>query len=135
MTDSNTSEETKQVFGERYLRNRPFLIVELSHRPARGVKTHVKGWADSALKIDAFEKVAVVDRVNSKHEIESAFIIDILNRKVIKNRLIDTRSEEEVIDHFFNKYQDEITRGMAAFLKTRGITADIEPVAEVEPTE
>lgn len=102
---------------ERYLRNRPFLIIKIARRPATGtnVRTEQKGWGDEPGKWSTFEQPSVVDRVNATHQRDAAVIIDVLNGTVVKNQFIDN-SAEEVVNHYLNKYKAQVTQAMDIWL-------------------
>lgn len=102
---------------EKYLRNRPFLLVGITRRPtkASNVRTHVKGWGDNPGHWDTFETPSLVDRVNGTHLTNSAVIIDVLNTKIVKNQFSDT-PDEQVVQHYMNKYSAQITEAMNIWL-------------------
>jgi len=93
---------------ERYLRNRPFLIVNILQRPEKSVKTEVKGWRDVTGNIENFETPYVVDRVNSTHLRNAAIIVDVIRAECVKNQFSQTPNDE-VAKHYINKYQAQIT--------------------------
>lgn len=99
-------------FGERYLRNRPFLVVNTMAQVRPGVSTHVKGWGDIETNWNIAEQATIVDRVSDKMLKESTFIIDIINNKVVKNRYSETATEDTVLKHFIPKYGQEITEAL-----------------------
>lgn len=115
---SNAAEKaTAAPRKERYLRNRPFLIIKISRRPAKAanVRTEMKGWGDDPGKWSTFEQPSVVDRVNSIHEREAAVIIDVLNGTVVKNQF-SGNSDEEVVNHYLTKYKAQVTQAMDIWL-------------------
>lgn len=103
---------------EKYLRNRPFLLVSLARRPSKGsnVKTEVKGWGDNPGHWDTFEQPMLTDRVNSTHLSKYAVIIDVINGKIVKNQFSETNSDEEVVNHFLQKYRPQVSEAMEVWL-------------------
>lgn len=102
---------------ERYLRNRPFLMVSIAARPARGVHTHVKGWGDTYTNWEQTEQRIVTDRVNAVHLRDYNVIIDVLNRKIVKNVFKENTPDDEVVNHFMNRYQNEIQEAMDIWMR------------------
>lgn len=109
----NPAEEVtaKVHFGERYHRNRPFLVINTAALP-RVENTHVKGWGDTESNWNIAERAYIVDRVSNKMMQEATFIIDIINNTVIKNRHSEQSDAETVMKHFMPKYSQEIMEGM-----------------------
>lgn len=123
--------------GDKYQRNRPFLVVIPVGRPAntasmnrkerrqRGVlntslisqvNTSEQGWANKVGNWSMFERPSIVDRVNDKMTAEAVVIIDIINTKVVKNRHRDDRhnpvSDDAIMSHYLSRYSNEITQGL-----------------------
>lgn len=115
--------ETPQVPGpvpvlpktERYLRNRPFLVINTVSRRAEGVKTEKKGWMGVTGNVENFEQPVVVDRVNDTHLRNASVIIDVLNATVVKNRFSEA-TDEEIVNHYMNKYRAQLTEAMDLWL-------------------
>ena len=103
---------------EKYLRNRPFLLISIARRPAKAsnVKTEVKGWGENSGHWDTFEQPLLTDRVNSTHMTNYAVIIDVINGKVVKNQYASMNSDEEVVNHFLQKYRPQVTEAMEVWL-------------------
>jgi hypothetical protein len=100
---------------ERYLRNRPFLVIEMTRRPAKGVNTAVKGWADVTGNMASFEKAGVVDRVNTTHQINANVIIDVMKGVCVKNGFAGA-SDQEVVQHYMEKYRPQVAEAMDIWL-------------------
>lgn len=107
------------------LRNRPFLVVNTVQRPAAGVNTSKKGWADTQSNWAIFEIPSVTDRVSNKIMREATVIIDVMGSSVIKNRF-DNVSSDEVVTHYMTKYKPQIAEAMDIWLSrmSRRIAAD-----------
>jgi hypothetical protein len=113
--------ETKKTFGDRYLRNRPFLVISTIARPAKGIRTYKQGWADTSSNWATFEQPQIVDRVSNKHLTEASVIIDILNRAVVKNRHSDGNDDKLAVEHFLTKYTELVTEGLVQFARNSGL--------------
>jgi hypothetical protein len=106
---------------DKYLRGRPFLVVEFTQRPRAKVNTKVKGWMNDPANLQTFEHVSIVDRVNDK-QMRAALVIDIIDGKAIRNAT--GKDDEGVIAHYIGRYaekikaalqmwaQDQIAKGM-----------------------
>ena len=102
---------------EKYLRNRPFLLVSIARRPAKAnnVRTELKGWGENPGHWDTFEQPMLTDRVNSNHLTNYAVIIDVINGKIVKNQFTQN-SDEEVVNHYLQKYRPQVTEAMDVWL-------------------
>lgn len=92
---------TKKI---KYLRNRPFLCIDIVYRPARGVKTEKKGWISYEENWDVQEIPHMEKRINNNVLCTAALIIDVSDRTLIKNRFDGTAVDKDIIDHFIQKY-------------------------------
>jgi hypothetical protein len=92
---------------QNYLRNRPFLTITLIQTPRSGAKTEVKGWSKQDTNWEVLENPVVVDRINDKQLLNSNIIIDLLNKKIVKNGF-STNSDTDVLEHYFKKYATQI---------------------------
>lgn len=103
---------------EKYLRNRPFLLVGITRRPAKAtnVKTEIKGWGENPGHWDTFEQPMLTDRVNGTHLTNYAVIIDVINGKIVKNQFAASNSDEEVVNHYLQKYRPQVTEAMDVWL-------------------
>ncbi len=100
---------------EKYLRNRPFLVVNIIYRPQKNVNTSKKGWHEVAGNMSAFEQASLVDRVNDTHIRNATVIIDVMNAKLVKSQHSDT-PEQEVVTHYLEKYRSQVTEAMNVWL-------------------
>lgn len=105
-------EQAQSIFGDKYPRQRPFLVMTELSRPSANTKTEKKGWKTEEGKCENFEMVTIVDRVQSSHLRSAALVIDLLNRKIIKNRHADAGTEEQFLNYYMDKYADKITEGL-----------------------
>ena len=110
----------------KYLRNRPFLVISLIRRPAKDVNTSKKGWMDVTGNFDTFEQPVLVDRINATHLRNANVIIDVMNAKCIKSSFTNT-PPEEVVNHFLEKYRDQVTQAMDVWLsQIAALRVDVE---------
>jgi hypothetical protein len=96
---------------KEYLRNRPFLTVEVIQRPAPDVNTKVKGWMDVPGNLQSFEKVSFLDRINDQAKF--AVIIDIINSSVVQNK--SSLSENEVLATYLSQYREKVTAALSVW--------------------
>lgn len=102
----------------KYNRNRPFLLITHHASPANGQKTESANWKNDG-KWDINEEISIVDRVNDRHITSCSVIVDILNRKLVKNRFSESHSEEEVVKHYLTRYNKEVVEGIEIWTKNR----------------
>lgn len=91
-----------------YLRDRPFLIVDIYQVPNPRVRTNRKGWLNDPTNVTDKEHPTVVTRITDHHLRQASVIIDLLNDRVIKNRLVF--DNVVVLSQYKNKYADLISR-------------------------
>lgn len=130
ITADSIEEQAQIIFGEKYLRRRPFLVLNESARPAPGVRTETKGWKDVPGQLQTFESASIVDRVASKHLTSASFIIDLLNRKMVKNRYAEHGTEEQFVSYYMEKYAQQITEGLRVWAQRSAL--DISKAAAAE---
>ena len=104
----------------RYHKNRPFLIVNTVHRPAKAVRTEHKGWGNMPGNWDSLESVAVVDRVSDKNRRSATVIIDLLQKTLIHNRYSESPAAD-VLKHYLDKYAGQSNEAMGIWLARQAI--------------
>ena len=62
-----------------------------------------------------FERVKVADSLNTSTIRNATVIIDILNKKCVKNNL-DKAPEEEIVKHYYDQYADKIEQGFKIWI-------------------
>lgn len=127
-------QEGRVAFGDRYLRNRPFLVVTQTGRPARHVKTEVAGWAVEGSNWNVTERPMVVDRVSDKMMTEAAIIIDLLNTKLVKNRFQGTGPDQKIMEYYLGRYSQEVTQGMQIWTSQMLGAAKAAEIMTTQPT-
>lgn len=100
---------------ERYLRNRPFLVIEVIQRVAKDVNTTKAGWKDVTGNLSVFEKPSVVDRINATHERNATVIIDVMKGTCVKNGFTGAENQE-VVAHYMEKYRPQVAEAMDIWL-------------------
>ncbi len=86
-----------------YLRDRPFLVIETYHKPAKNVRTERKGWHKLTGNWDAKEIPSVVRRISDKMLRRATVIIDIERDVLVKNRYSDSPAND-VRKHYLSRY-------------------------------
>jgi hypothetical protein len=112
VTENTIQDQADIIFGEKYLRRRPFLVLSEVARPAAGVRTEKKGWMDEPGQLVRFEQPSIVDRVSTNHLKGASLIVDLLNRKIVKNRYSAMGTEEQFLAYYLEKYAEQITEGL-----------------------
>jgi hypothetical protein len=106
------TQEGQIVFGDRYLRHRPFLVVTQKGNAAKHVNTAKAGWAKDGANWDVTERPVIVDRVSDKMLTEASIIIDLLNSTLVKNRFQSSGQDTKVLEYYLGKYSQEVTEGI-----------------------
>lgn len=105
------------AIGERYLRRRPFLVVNSALVPnKKAVAAGKKG-----APLQRVERPYVVDSVSKKHMTEAEVIIDVLNRTIVKNRFGNVATGEQIVDSYLSKYADAVAEGVMIWARERGM--------------
>lgn len=118
-----------------YLRNRPFLCVEITYRAANHINTSKKGWQLQEGAMRAYDRVVILDRVNRAEKFH--IIIDIINSTVVKN---STKLDEtQIRAEYMSRYKDDIKQAItiwamneASARKADEIIAEVMPEAATE---
>ena len=93
------------------LRSRPHMIIKHLSRPAAHARTEIKGWKEldeSYLKLE--EIVSFSTKVHYKDIVESTIVIDILNKKVVKNRY--GLDDFKIMEHYSSKYEKDMVKAL-----------------------
>lgn len=97
-----------------YFHGRPFLVIDLHFLPKPNVKTHQKEWAKTAANWDTNETPRIVTRLNFNTIRSASVIVDIANKKLIKNRF--SSSEDDVIyKTYTEKYYPQVKQAMESY--------------------
>jgi len=104
---------TKDVSKLDYLRHRPFLVVETFASPAHGTRTERKGWRKHP---SVSEIPRLVRRISHTTMRNATVIIDLINDRIIKNRLITDgiMFDDEALAHYKAKYSEIVASAMRA---------------------
>mgnify|MGYP001616772008 CR=1 FL=1 len=100
-----------------YNRNRPFLVVTRHISPSAGAKTETKNWAKVGRMV-VNENVIIADKVSKRHMAEATVIVDLFNKKLVKNRINDS-NDDEVVNHYLNAYNEQISSGINMWIKKK----------------
>ncbi len=102
----------------KYNRERPFLVINRRSKPSDGENTSSKNWGETA-KWQVDEEIIIVDRVTNKHIMQATVIIDILQRKMVKNRYGSESDDATVLKHYLSTYKAHITDGIETWMKNK----------------
>lgn len=109
------------------LRFRPFLVIESFVGPAEGVRTERKGWKKGKETQRVSEYPTVVDRITKKLMCRAEVIIDIVNDRLLKNRLrgdkiLDAKAyDSEIFAYYKDKYANTIKRGRDVWVAQQAV--------------
>lgn len=99
----------------RYDKDRPFLLVTRLATPPEGARTENKEWyKESGWQVQ--EQISIVDKVEDKHLTSCTIILDILKRRLVKNRFQNEATTDEVIKHYLQVYKKEIAEGIQLWM-------------------
>lgn len=99
----------------RYDKDRPFLLVTRLATPPKGSRTEKKEWyKETGWEVQ--EQISIVDKVEDKHITTCTIILDILRRRLVKNRFASEAGDDEVIKHYLQVYKNEIAEGIQLWM-------------------
>lgn len=99
----------------KYDKDRPFLLVTRLATPPKGARTENKEWyKESGWQVQ--EQISIVDKVEAKHLTSCTIILDILKRRLVKNRFQDEATTDEIIKHYLKVYKNEIAEGIQLWM-------------------
>ena len=132
--DFDIPDSVKRVVQDRYLRNRPFLVVKTLHRPSSRTNTEVAGWTYDNSNWTSFEQPSVVDRVNTSLLTDATVIIDIINGKVVKS-MYTGKTDKEVMNHFFSQYKDIVSESINLWIQKQAREIAASSTVSYKPKE
>lgn len=88
---------------------RPYLIISFIKRPNKDVKTELPKWYENEDSVDNIEDYSFATKVTDKQLVSASIIIDLLSKKIVKNRHSEY-DENEIVAYYHKKYGDEIKR-------------------------
>lgn len=95
-------------------KGKPFLVVYHHKRPAKGQKTELKNFKNDG-QWETIEQVKYFDDINKRAIInEATIIIDIFDRKIIKNRY---GNDDNVVEHYLSQYKKETAEAIQNWIK------------------
>ena len=103
------------MYNKNYLSKRPFVVITNRYTPAPGSQTQKKGWAEKSGWV-INEEMTVVDRITSKHESYATVIIDVMETKVLRNRLPDL-GNDDALRHYMTKYKAQIQQAIGVWME------------------
>lgn len=112
---------------KKYLRGRPFLVVDFTQKPRANVNTKVKGWMNDPANLQTFEHVSIVDRIGNK-QTASKLVIDIIDGKAIRNQT--GKDDESVIAHYIGRYAEKIKAALQVWAQDQIAKGMVEQAVE-----
>jgi hypothetical protein len=112
---------------------RPFLVITERRRPSATARTERRGWQKAVGSEDVSEYAVVVDHISKPNAREASIIIDIVNVRLLKHRLSNVADEDALVNHFLEKFRDEVSQGVASWIRKRA-GANL-PVDAAEPVQ
>ena len=94
-------------------RKRPYMLISYAKVPAKGQATQTKNFKNEG-EWDAVENMKIVDSISSTNQAYSDVIIDLLNQKVVKNRI--GGDDKVIYDGYVKRYYDDIKGAMSAWI-------------------
>jgi hypothetical protein len=86
------------------IKNTVFLIAYYYMRPKRQASTQISGWNKDAKNLMYDEKVTVARRLNKNDQSMAKIILDIGNKKVVRNGWNNDLSFDQLFDYFYAGY-------------------------------
>ncbi len=105
-----------------YLRNRPFMLISYAKVPAAGQNSQIKNFGKLG-EWDAIENMKIVDRVSTRQLFETDIVIDILEQKVLKNRM--GGSEQTVYEAYIDRYNEDVKGALSGWIGTNPANLEI----------
>lgn len=81
-----------------------YLIAYYSMRPKARVNTQIKGWMDNANNIQYDEQVAVATKLKKADQEYAKIILDMTNKKVVRNRWNNNQDFDAMFEYFAQGY-------------------------------
>jgi hypothetical protein len=86
------------------IKNTVYLIAYYFMRPRRHAPTHVEGWNKDPKNLMYDEKVAVARKISKNDQSMAKIILDIGNKKVVRNSWNNDLSFDQLFDYFYQGY-------------------------------
>jgi hypothetical protein len=116
-----------------------YLVAYYFKRPRDNrVRTQIAGWQNNQNNVSYDEQVAVTHSLRKRDETMASIILDMVNRRVVKNRWQSGRSFDELLDYFAKSYPQhttELMRSIDAARPNPGLAKVEAPVITVPTGE
>ena len=93
----------------------PYMFIVHTHNPKEGAHTNQKDWSKKN-EWAVTETAEFRDNIPDDLLLKSDVIIDILNGKIVKNRL-ENVDNQQLIEHYMGKYQDKVVEAVRVFFQ------------------
>jgi hypothetical protein len=98
---------------------RPYLIITHLAKPQPGAKTESKKFSESGMTY-LREQVVFSTKINKRDLHQASVIIDIHSRKIIKNRYGSDMDDDQILKHYFEKYNKDMSKFLMQYLQSVG---------------
>lgn len=92
-------------------KERLHLVARYFQKPRPGVNTSQKGWMDHPDNIQWDEQVEVVRNLRNRDQ-QAQVILDLRNKKILRNSFQTEKTFDEVFEYFYLNYSKYITEVM-----------------------
>ena len=95
---------------------RPYIIIVFGVHPTEEARTEMPKWLDTESNVKITEEYSFSLKITDKQMHSASVIIDLLSKKVVKNRYPEHYSDDVILKHYYDKYGDEIKRYIINFM-------------------
>lgn len=81
-----------------------FLVAYYYMKPQNRVKTQIKGWSENQNNIRYDEQVTISRKLKNRDIETSKIILDLKNKKVVKNGWGNSKTFDELFEYYLNGY-------------------------------
>jgi hypothetical protein len=106
------------------VKKRPYMIVHHTRTPVPGSNTAEKNWMQKG-EMNVNEQVSFDLQIKSKVMISATFIIDLLSKKLVRNRVGDTVPEKDLVDFYIDKYKEQVSKVVMQYMMLHGRVPDV----------
>lgn len=91
-----------------------YLVAYYTLRPANQVKTQIKGWMTDSSNVQYDEQVAITRRLKKNDQSMAKIILDMTNKKVVRNGWGTTADFDDMFKYFSTGYPEYTYKIMAS---------------------
>lgn len=105
-----------------------FVIAQYTRKPKNKNLTHKKGYFDDENNISYDEKVQIATKVRNSDLSMCQVILDMKNKKIVKNSFQSGKSYDELIKYYTENYEDYFSQTLKKLIPN----VEAEPVPTVQ---